>query len=96
MLFRSIKGRNGELTDSDRDFLKLTDELLSEAFVKNLAISDSPIHRLLAFYLHSTSRNEEAIDVLKAMLRNEKKFESLQVNCARMDLSEIERSFSNG
>jgi hypothetical protein len=95
-IFLIIKGRSGELTDSDREFLKLTDELLSEAFVKNLAISDSPIHRLLAFYLHSTSRNEEAIDVLTAMLRNEKKFESLQVNCARMDLSEIERSFSNG
>jgi|GEM_PF-3180398 len=86
-VFLLVKKLNTPLAETERDFLKVFNENLSQDQIFNLLDTKIPVHRLLAFYLTSVDSRAMAEEILDHFILESK--ECVQVQAAISDLAEI-------
>jgi hypothetical protein len=91
-----VKKQTIPLTEPERDFLSDFDKLIESGKLPGLVSNKLPLHRLLAYYFKLLGRNAEARQILERVIDHPNQFDSLQVECAHMDLKQLEVETSTG
>lgn len=91
-----VKKQTIPLTEPERDFLSDFDKLIESGKWPGLISNKLPLHRLLAYYFKLLGRNAEAKKILERIIQHPNQFDSLQVECAHMDLKQLEVETSTG
>lgn len=91
-----VKKQTVPLTEPERDFLTKFDSLIADGDLYRFVSDKLPLHRLFACFLNLTGRKSEAIEILKRMTQHPNLFDALQVECAHIDLKNLEVDTSTG
>lgn len=91
-----VKKQTVPLIEPERDFLTEFEKLIENGKLSGLVSNKLPLHRLLAYYFKLSGRNSDAMQILERIIHHPNQFDSLQVECAHMDLKQLETETSTG
>lgn len=83
------------LTLSEREFLSEIELEFPGGDIEKEVLIKLP-HRLVAYYLKMQGRLDEAKIVLNMLIKNPEEFDLLQIECAKMDLEQLDAEIKEG